>query len=220
LADVQAWQTLVQVELQQTPSTQRLPGHSAGLVHGVPIGARVQLPDPEQANVPKHSLSGSVPAGMLPQVPSTPEPFLAAVQAWQGLVQLELQQTPSAHCPVMHSLPRLHAVPFGLLHAPLAHTAAPAHSLSGSALFRMVPHVPLPPLPFFVALQALHSASQALLQQKPSTQWPLWHSGPAVQAAPIESSAHELNPLQEVEPAHSLSGSRPAAINPHSPSTP
>jgi hypothetical protein len=46
-----------------------------------------------------HCWSGSVPAAMKPQVPSTPEPFAAAEQAWQVAVQAVLQQTPSAQKP-------------------------------------------------------------------------------------------------------------------------
>jgi hypothetical protein len=43
----------------------------------------------------EHSLSGSVPAAMLPQVPFAPEPFLAALQAWQVPLHAVLQHTPS-----------------------------------------------------------------------------------------------------------------------------
>jgi hypothetical protein len=50
------------------------------------------------------------------------------------------------------------------------------HSLSGSALFVMFPHVPSAPAPFLPAEHAWHKPVQALLQQTPSTQLPLTHS--------------------------------------------
>jgi hypothetical protein len=51
---------------------------------------------------PAHSWSGSVFAAMLPQAPSLPLPFFAAVQAWHGPPQGLLQQTPSAQAPLTH----------------------------------------------------------------------------------------------------------------------
>ncbi len=45
--------------------------------------------------VVEHSLSGSVSAATLPQVPSAPPPFLAALQAWHLPVHAVLQHTPS-----------------------------------------------------------------------------------------------------------------------------
>ena len=52
--------------------------------------------------VAAHSLSGSVPAMMGPQVPSAPLPFFAAVHAVQIAAQAEPQQTPSAQKPDVH----------------------------------------------------------------------------------------------------------------------
>src|SRR5262245_42521820 len=60
----------------------------------------------------RHSLSGSLNAAMLSQVPSMPEPFLAAVQALQVSVQAVSQQTPSTQLPVEHCEPEVHAPPF------------------------------------------------------------------------------------------------------------
>jgi hypothetical protein len=54
----------------------------------------LQLPSVphELAALPMHSLSGSVAALMLPQVPFVPCPILAVLQAWQSPAHAELQQ--------------------------------------------------------------------------------------------------------------------------------
>ena len=49
-----------------------------------------------------HSLSGSVLAATGPHLPSAPEDFLPALQAWQSPVQGESQQNPSAQLPLAH----------------------------------------------------------------------------------------------------------------------
>ncbi|MBI2389434.1 MAG: hypothetical protein HYV09_07540 [Deltaproteobacteria bacterium] len=53
-------------------------------------------------------------------VPSVPEPFFAAVHAWQVPLHGALQHTPSTQLPVRHWLPAPHAVPlaFFATHAP------------------------------------------------------------------------------------------------------
>ena len=51
-----------------------------------------------------HSSSGSVPILVVPQTPSKPEPFLAALQAWQVPVQADPQHTPSTQYPLPQSL--------------------------------------------------------------------------------------------------------------------
>jgi hypothetical protein len=87
--------------------------------HGVPEAKSWQAPEPLQLPVwpqlfwacAAHSLSGSAPAAMGPQVPSEPEPFLLAVQALHRPVQAEPQQTPSTQKVEEHSLPAPHAAP-------------------------------------------------------------------------------------------------------------
>ena len=49
-----------------------------------------------------HSLSGSLPFDTAPQTPSTPEPFLTALQAEHKPAHAVLQHTPSTQLPVMH----------------------------------------------------------------------------------------------------------------------
>src|SRR6202042_3619142 len=56
------------------------------------------LPQVDVASV-GHSSSGSVEAAIGPQVPSEPEPFFAAEQAWQVPVQAVAQHTPSTQPP-------------------------------------------------------------------------------------------------------------------------
>ena len=50
-------------------------------------------------------MSGSRPLPMVPQEPSDPLPFFAAVHAWHVAVHAELQQTPSAQLKLWQSLP-------------------------------------------------------------------------------------------------------------------
>jgi len=49
-----------------------------------------------------HSLSGSESAATFSQAPSRPEPFLAALHAWQVPLQAVSQQTPSTQLPLAH----------------------------------------------------------------------------------------------------------------------
>ena len=50
-----------------------------------------------------HSPCGSVRTATLPQVPSAPEPFAAALHAWQMPLHAVAQQTPSAQKPERQS---------------------------------------------------------------------------------------------------------------------
>jgi hypothetical protein len=81
--------------LQQKPSTQYVLAHSALFEHADPVARVAQAPAPLHEMAPKHSLSGSVEAAMLPHVPSVPEPFFTSVHAWQTPVHAAPQQTPS-----------------------------------------------------------------------------------------------------------------------------
>jgi hypothetical protein len=58
------------------------------------------------------------------------------------------------------------------------------HSLSGSRLSPMFPHVPSAPPPFFNDEHAWQRPVQALLQHTPSMQLPLTHSLPPPHVAP------------------------------------
>lgn len=104
-AEVHAWHVPEQLELQQTPSTQYPLEHSVPKLQSAPSPSSTepleQAPNPLQT--PRHSLSGSSPLPILPQVPSAPFPIFATVQAWQTPEQTELQQTPSTQNPVAQS---------------------------------------------------------------------------------------------------------------------
>ena len=65
------------------------------MVHPVPFTSSAHAEMPLHEALPAHSLSGSLPALIGPQVPSEPEPFLATLHAWQSVVHVLLQQTPS-----------------------------------------------------------------------------------------------------------------------------
>jgi hypothetical protein len=58
-----------------------------------------------------HSLSGSLPSAIGPQVPSAPDPFLVAVQARQSSVHALSQQTPSTQWALAQSTSALQGSP-------------------------------------------------------------------------------------------------------------
>jgi hypothetical protein len=66
-----------------------------------------QKPSPRQLNGKPaegaQAFFGSVPAGTFPQVPSSPPPLRAARHDVQVDPHAVLQQTPSTHCPLVHS---------------------------------------------------------------------------------------------------------------------
>jgi hypothetical protein len=64
-----------------------------------------------------------LPAATGPQTPLLPEPFAAAVHAWQRPVQAVLQQTPETQKPEAQSLPVVQGPPSpaGTVHVPLLH---------------------------------------------------------------------------------------------------
>jgi hypothetical protein len=64
-----------------------------------------------------HSLPGSVPAAMGPQVPSVPGPvpLRDAVHPWQRPPQATLQHTPSTQFAFVHSTEAPHATPLAFL---------------------------------------------------------------------------------------------------------
>ena len=81
---------------------------------------------------------------MLPQTPSEPPPFFAAVQATHAPRQAVLQHTPSAQWPLPQSLSALHCLPCAQVF-PHVPPAPPPQSMSVS-------------VPFFVPLLQLSIA--------------------------------------------------------------
>ncbi|MGZ3456155.1 MAG: hypothetical protein ACXVEF_41505 [Polyangiales bacterium] len=81
---------------------------------------------------------GSVSTATLPQAPSLPLPFNAAVHASQGPPQLELQQTPSTQLPLPHCEPALHAFPFPsfAIQTPPLQNAVATQSAADAQLVR------------------------------------------------------------------------------------
>jgi hypothetical protein len=79
----------------------------------------------------------------------------------------------------------------------------------------MLAHVPTLP----ATLHALQSPVHEVLQQTPSTQLALRHSAIEEHCYPM-ALMHPPEPLHTSAPAHSLSGSVPAAMLLHAPSTP
>jgi hypothetical protein len=93
------------------------------------------------------------------------------------------------------------------------------HSLSGSLPLAMLPHAPLAPEPFFAAEQAWHGPAHGASQQVPSTQLPVVHCEPALQAAPVAWSGRHapvlrLHQLVATQSASTLQVVR-HAVRPH-----
>jgi hypothetical protein len=110
-----ATQTPEHAVSQQMPSTQFIEAHCVSVVHVEPLGRFVGVvhpPEPLQSLF-MHSLSGSVPVRMTPQVPLVPWPFFAAVQAWHKPGHAPSQQTPSVQKPDVHCVACVQAAPFG-----------------------------------------------------------------------------------------------------------
>ena len=143
---------------------------------------------------------------MTPHVPLAPDPFFAWLHAWQVPLHAVLQQRPSTQKPLEHSAFCVHARPCARSpHWPRPlQLVVPGHSTSGSVPVVTLEHVPFA-APVLAIEHAVQVNVQAALQQKPSTQNPLWHCEASVQAAPFAAS-HAPAPLQSPA-AHSLSGS-------------
>jgi hypothetical protein len=98
--------------------------HMAG-AHSVPLGQFRHWPLPSQnpsnwqlaAAEGAHSLSGSLPAGMAPQVPEVDKPVFSLTQALHFPPQELLQQTPSAQNVLAHSTAKAHWLPRAFLAA-------------------------------------------------------------------------------------------------------
>jgi hypothetical protein len=171
-----------------------------------------------------HSLSGSVLVAIGPQVPSAPEPFLVAVQAWQVPAHAEAQQTPSTQKVEAHSAPVPQAAPstFGVWHVPPAQTKPDAQSPAPAHVVRHAP------------AEQLYGAQLVPLAEVPQVPVPLQTCGTTLEPWQIEEphevpdakSWHAPAPshwpvVPHVEAgcdAHSLSGSVPAAMGAHTPS--
>jgi hypothetical protein len=160
-------------------------------VHIAPFGASVQAPEPSQVAAPEHSLLGSSPVMIGPQLPSA-RPLFTERHDSHAPPQLAEQQTPSCvgQLPLAHCVPLVHDAPFGLSeHAPEPlHTDAPVHSLSGSwfaATSAQVPSVP----PVFAARHDWQVPPQLDAQQIPSSdgQLPEAHCVPFEQGCPLPS---------------------------------
>ena len=148
--------------------------------HGVVVAAG-QAPAPLQPAalvvVPLVQLEARqlVPAPGKVQVPSVPQlPAQGAVPP-----QAVRQQTPlAAQLPVEQLVPAVHVCPGFDLQAPLASQMLVPMQLPGSSAFLMATQVPPAPVQ---AWQVPHDGEP---QQTPSTQLPLVHSVPAMQAVP------------------------------------
>ncbi len=161
-----------------------------------------QLPEPSQTYAP-HSLSGSVPESLKLHVPAG-----GALHRRHCPEHAESQQKPSTQLPLWHSFAALQVCPFErfashvagetswLQKAPILQSVSPVHgerqanelvqyvsphSFSGSV--RVAYGLQMPSEP--ARLQLWHRPEHALLQHRPSAQWPDWHWSAAVQLWPF-----------------------------------
>ncbi len=166
------WQFPLHWALQQTPSVQTPLWHSVPSAQGVPLPKRLpHAPVPLQLTAPAHSFAGSVPKGMLVQVPCAP----IALHTWHVPAQALLQQYPSTQLPIRHSPDTEQGCPTGSLQAPApsvpSHTLAPGQSVSLLSVPAIeMPQSPLRPVPLSRFVHAPHTVEQAELQHTPSTQ--------------------------------------------------
>jgi len=114
-----------------------------GLPQTVPEAQSAQAPAPLQTPVSAqvdaadrvHWLPGFVPAAALPQMPSAPPPFSAAVHAWQTPLQAVLQHTPSTQKPDWHCDAEAQALPL-----PSTAAQTPAVQVSPGMQSALVAH--------------------------------------------------------------------------------
>jgi hypothetical protein len=118
---------------------------------------------------------------------STQVPVPLQVSAAISVAPLQLAATQMVPAPCSAHAPLAPQVPV----VPQVAADCAAHSSSGSLPTGLDLQVPLVP-PLFAALQAWQLPAQAVLQQKPSTQWPLEHSAPEPHADPFPLSVPQL----------------------------
>jgi len=110
------------------------------------------------------------------------------------VVHVELQQKPSTQLPLSQALATVQGWPVTSAQTPLPlQTMVPLASQGGLALssfwpYAMGVHVPAWP----VRLQAKHVAVQAVSQQTPPAQLPLWQASAVVQLAPSTALATQV----------------------------
>jgi hypothetical protein len=162
-----SWQAPVQPLLQHLPSTQLPDWHWPPLLQLLPLA----------------SCARQVP--LMQSRPVPPGQLLPEQQGWllapQGL-QVPLMQSrfpPAQLLPAQQVWP----LPPQAVQVPLRHS-------------RFVPQLPVR----FWQVPVLHSwqsPPQALLQQRPPTQFPDWHWPPVVHALPLPPSWRQLPPMQD-----------------------
>jgi hypothetical protein len=192
-ADVHATHVLPHAESQHTPSTQKPLPQSPGAAHRsplapgvrqIPIGTSHVLPNAQSAFT-VHVVRQAVPLAAQAYAPHDVTPPSTHIP-----VPLHVSarvSTPPAHDAGAQTVPpgwSAHAPE--PLQAPVVEqvaAASAAHSMPGSFPTKIGPHVPFAaPPPRSPAVQASQVPPHAALQQTPSTQKPLAHSPPRMQA--------------------------------------
>jgi hypothetical protein len=172
---LQALHVSVQSVLQHTPSMHLPTRHSVAELQVCP-NSFLHSPLPSQATSAPVHVPSSWPEGTLEQMPTFP----ATLQAWHGVLQAVLQQTPSTQLSVTQSAEAAQLWPLIFLQTPkpsqalLAVEQRPSLFPAGTG-----EQVPLPE-----RLHAWQSGHIAVAQQTPSTQLPLIHWPALVHAWP------------------------------------
>jgi hypothetical protein len=160
-----------------------------------------------------------------PQAPSTPWPFFAALQARQVPVQAVAQQTPSAQKVDRQSPFLVQAAPFAAapVQAPATHVLPATQSVPRvHEVLHAVPDAQMYGAQL-VGVGLLHAPRPS---QRVSMRTPELHDVPHTvvleyrEHAPLPSHEPVVPQLVAPASAHSLSGSAPVAIMPHTPSVP
>jgi hypothetical protein len=203
--------------LQQKPSTQKVlrqvPVPESVAVHAWPL-VDLQWPEPSHAwVVPAHELPFE-PEATGEHVPRWPD----RLQAWQvPHVVAVLQQTPSTQFPLRQEVPAEQLCPRVDRQLPLPSHAwvEPAHPLP---FVLAATSVQVPWWPEMLQAWQVGHAEPEEPQQKPSTQWVLWHWSSAVHAVPLVSVGVQTPLAQYLFDPHWLSWVQAAQVRPVPPS--
>jgi len=179
-----------QPTLQQTPSAQKPEAQSPSLVQLAPDGLGPQLPfthrvPATQSALDRHALmQARVAASQLNGAQIVAGPGLQ----WPTPSQTLTPTTDaSAHAPALHTVPetccRQAPLPSQVPSSPQLDVAATGQTLGVRGAPPAGTALQFPGDPW--TLQAIHVPVQAVLQQTPSTQKPLWQSRSQPQVSPI-----------------------------------
>jgi hypothetical protein len=198
-------QVPLQAVAQQTPWAQNPESQSVPCVQAAPIGNRPQLPavqvagdthcaSPEQV-VRQSPLPPQMNGAHGSDAPATQMPAPSHFDDSRRVDPVQLPVAHSVPCAYLWQAPAPSQVP----SLPQVGAPSSAHSLAGSVPAATGEQVPILP----ATLQAWQVPLHAVSQQAPSMQWPVAHSPPAVQSAPMDFLGWQIVPTQYAPNAQS-----------------